>query len=104
MNKNIQTAIKVGAVALAILVSTGCASMKGENDALSARVDQLETNLAQAQSAADAAGANASEARQMASGAQSTPTPPHTAQKPTQACCDQTNDKLDRMFERGMAK
>jgi hypothetical protein len=104
MNKNIQTAIKVGAVALAIVVSTGCASMQSENDALSARVDQLEVNLAQALSTADAAGANASEARQMASGAQSTANQALNAANQSQACCDATNEKIDRMFERGMAK
>jgi F0F1-type ATP synthase membrane subunit b/b' len=104
MNKNFQTALKVGTVALAIMISTGCTSMKSESDALNARVDKLEADLAQAQSAADAAGANASEARQMASGAQSTANQALNAANQSQACCDATNEKIDRMFERGMSK
>ena len=104
MNKNIQTAAKIGAVFTAIAISTGCAGMTSEGDALNARVDQLEADLAQAQSAADAAGANASEARQMASGAQSTANQALNAANQAQACCDATNEKIDRMFERGMSK
>ena len=104
MNKNFQTAVKVGAVVMAIAIGSGCAGMKGEEDALNARVDQLEADLAQAQSAADAAGANASEARQMASGAQSTANQALNAANQSQACCDATNEKIDRMFERGMSK
>jgi len=104
MNKKFQTAAKVSAVALAVVISTGCASMQRENDALNARVDQLASDLANAQSAADAAGASASEARQMASGAQSPANQALNAANQAQACCDATNEKIDRMFQRGMSK
>ncbi len=105
MNKKFQTAVKAGMVALVILIATGCAAeLQSQNDALNARVDRLAADVAKAQSAADAAGASASEARQMASGAQSTANQALNAANQSQACCDATNEKIDRMFERGMAK
>lgn len=100
----IQTAIKASAVALTILITTGCASMQSEVDALNARVDALSSDVARAQSAADAAGATASEARQMSSGAQSTANQALNAANQGQACCDATNEKIDRMFQKGMSK
>jgi murein lipoprotein len=103
MNMKIQTAIKGTAIALAFLVATGCASTS-TMDELNARVDSLAADVARAQSAADAAGATASEARQMSSGAQSTANQALNAANQSQACCDATNEKIDRMFEKGMAK
>lgn len=105
MNKKFQTAVKAGVVALVILIATGCAATsQNEVDALNARVDRLSSDVAKAQSSADAAGANASESRQMASGAQSTANQALNAANQSQACCDATNEKIDRMFERGMSK
>ena len=101
----IQTAIKASAVALVILVTTGCsAELQSQVDALNARVDAMSSDVARAQSAADAAGATASEARQMSSGAQSTANQALNAANQGQACCDATNEKLDRMFQKGMSK
>jgi hypothetical protein len=105
MNMKIQTAIKASVVALVILLTTGCAAeLQNQTDALNARVDALASDVARAQSAADAAGATASEARQMASGAQSTANQALNAANQSQACCDATNEKIDRMFQKGMAK
>ena len=105
MNMKIQTAIKASAVALAILLTTGCSTeLQNQVDALNARVDSLSSDVARAQSAADAAGATASEARQMSSGAQSTANQALNAANQGQACCDATNEKIDRMFQKGMAK
>ena len=105
MDKKFQTAVKAGALALVIMVATGCsAELQSQVDAINARVDRLSSDVAKVQSSADAAGANASEARQMASGAQSTANQALNAANQGQACCDATNEKIDRMFERGMAK
>jgi len=104
MNMKIQTAIKGSAIALVFLVATGCAATQSNVDELSARVDALAADVARAQSAADAAGATASEARQMSSGAQSTANQALNAANQAQACCDATNEKIDRMFQKGMAK
>ena len=106
MNKTFKTVIKGGIIAaLAILLATGCsAELQSQVDALNARVDSLASDVARAQSAADAAGASVSEARQMASGAQSTANQALNAANQAQACCDATNEKADRMFQKGMSK
>ena len=105
MNKKFQTAIKGGAVALVIMLTTGCsAELQSQVDAMNARVDTMASDVARAVSAADAAGASASEARQMASGAQSTANQALNAANQSQACCDATNKKIDRMFQKGMSK
>lgn len=104
MNRTFQTVIKASAVTLAIILTAGCANMQSDVDALNARVESLASDVARAQSAADAAGASASEARQMASGAQSTANQALNAANQAQACCDATNEKIDRMFQKGMSK
>jgi len=105
MNEKFQTAIKAGVVAIVLTLTTGCAAeLQKQVDALNARVDSLSSDVAKAQSTADAAGAGASEARQMASGAQSTANQALNAANQSQACCDATNEKMDRMFQSGMSK
>ena len=101
MNMNIQSAMKGSAILLAALIASGCAATASNMDELSSRVDALAADVARAQSAADAAGATASEARQMSSGAQSTANQALNAANQAQACCDATNEKIDRMFEKG---
>jgi hypothetical protein len=46
----------------------------------------------------------ANEARQAASGAQSTANQALSAAQDAQACCDATNQRLDRMFEQQQQK
>lgn len=103
MSMKIQTAMKAGIIA-ALLIVTGCATNSTTIDELNARIDSLASDVASAKSAADAAGANASEARQMASGAQSTANQALNAANQGQACCDATNEKIDRMFQRSQSK
>ena len=98
----LQTALKGSLVAAVMLVASGCAST--QINELSARVDRVAQDAAAAKSAADAANAAASEARQIASGAQSTANQALNAANQAQACCDATNEKIDRMFERSQAK
>ena len=105
MNKKLQTVIKGSAVALAVMLTVGCsAELQSQVDASNARIDTLASDVARALSAADAAGASASEARQMSSGAQSTANQALNAANQAQACCDATNEKADRMFQKGMSK
>ena len=105
MTNTFQTAIKAGVVMLAMLVAAGCSTITTEQfEELSAKVDRLAADASQAKSAADAAGASASEARQMASGAQSTANQALNAANQSQACCDATNEKIDRMFQRSQSK
>jgi len=105
MSINFQTAIKGGLVALVIVMATGCAtSLQNQVDEINARLDTMSSDIARAQSSADAAGASASEARQMASGAQSTANEALAGAVEGLACCEATNEKMDRMFERSQAK
>jgi hypothetical protein len=102
---NTKIAIKAGVAALAVMLASGCTSgMKKEHEALTARVDQLAKDVASAKSAADAASASSSEASQKASSAQSTANQALNAANQSQACCDATNEKIDRMFKRSQAK
>ena len=102
---NTKNAIKVGVVALAMMMATGCTEkLEKDQQALAAKVDQLAKDVASAKSAADAASATASEAGQKASGAQSTANQALNAANQSQAGCDATNEKIDRMFKRSQAK
>jgi len=101
---NTKIAIKAGVVALAVMLAGCTGAMKKDVEALSARVDQMARDVASAKSAADAASASASEASQKASGAQSTANQALNAANQSQACCDATNEKIDRMFQRSQAK
>jgi hypothetical protein len=101
MSKTLQTMIKGSAVALVVMLTVGCATQSKETKT---ELGQIAADVARAQSAADAAGASAAEARQMASGAQSTANQALNAANQAQACCDATNEKVDRMFQKGMSK
>ena len=100
---NAKLAIQAGVAALAIMMATGCSNRK-EEEAMAAKVDQLSRDVASAKSAADAASAASSEASQKASSAQSTANQALNAANQSQACCDATNEKIDRMFKRSQAK
>ena len=105
MRTKIQTAIKGGTLALVMLMLTGCAAeLQRQVDEMNARIDRVAQDAAAAKSTADAAAASAGEARQAASGAQSTANQALNAANQAQACCDATNEKIDRMFERSQSK
>jgi hypothetical protein len=93
--------IKAGAVAVTLLLVTGCAgSMQSQIDALDARVD----DLAQAQSAEAASSATVGELRRLAISAQATADEALAAAILGIECCEATNEKIDRMFERSQSK
>jgi murein lipoprotein len=100
---NAKLALKAGVAALAVMMASGCASTT-KIEELSAKVDQLAKDVAAAKSAADAASAASADAGQKASSAQSTANQALNAANQSQACCDATNEKIDRMFKRSQAK
>ncbi|MBM4196210.1 MAG: hypothetical protein FJ197_03790 [Gammaproteobacteria bacterium] len=100
---NTKHLLKAGVVALAVTMAAGCASTT-QIEELSAKVDQLSRDVAAAKSAADAANASAADAAQKAGSAQSTANQALNAANQSQACCDATNEKIDRMFKRSQAK
>jgi hypothetical protein len=100
MNTKIQTVIKAGAVAIALLLATGCSGLQSQIDALDARVD----DLAQGQSAEAASLATVGELRRLAISAQATADEALAAAILGIECCEATNEKIDRMFERSQSK
>jgi murein lipoprotein len=100
MNMKVQTAIKVSAIALAMVLATGCTGMQNQIDALETKVGQLEQQVA----SANANSANASTALQAAEAAQATADEALVVAAEGVACCDATNEKIDRMFQRSQSK
>jgi hypothetical protein len=100
MDSKIQTAIKVCVVALVMVMATGCTGMQNDIDALKTRVDLLEQEVA----AANAAAANSTAALQAAENAQVTADEALVVAAEGIACCDATNEKVDRMFQRSQSK
>jgi hypothetical protein len=105
MTDKLQTALRVGALTACMAIASGCATITQEQlDAVRATAEQAATDASAASSTASAAQRTANEARQMASGAQSTANQALSAANGSQACCDATNEKIDRMFQRSMSK
>jgi hypothetical protein len=100
MDSKIQTAIKGCVVALVMVMATGCTGMQSDIDALKTRVDLLEQEVA----AANAAAANSTAALQAAENAQLTADEALVVAAEGIACCDATNEKVDRMFQRSQSK
>ncbi len=100
MSTKIQTVIKAGAVAVTLLLVTGCAGLQSQIDALDARVD----DLARAQSASAASSATVGDLRRQAAAAQATADEALAAAILGIECCEATNEKIDRMFERSQSK
>jgi len=103
MNMSIlKTTIAVILVALA-----GCASQK-DLDATRAVADRAVQDAAAAKAAADAAMAAAnsaaSQGKAAAAAAQSTANQALQAAQASQACCDATNEKMTRMFQKSVSK
>ncbi len=97
---------KIVAVA-AVATLAGCTDLKplqAEIDSLKTQVSSLQTQVAAAKSSADAANGAAASAASAANGAQSTANQALSAAQASQACCDATNEKIDRMFKRSISK
>lgn len=98
MTNQVKNALRTAAFVCGLAVAAGCASVTPEE------LDAVRATAESAQNAADAAQRTANEARQLASGAQSTANQALSAAQDAQACCDATNQRLDRMFEQSQAK
>jgi len=99
--------IKALTVSAAALLATGCVSTSTFNDYVAkndAAVAAAAQSATAAKSSADAAAASASSAANAVSGAQSTANQALQAAQGAQACCDATNEKIDRAFKRSMGK
>ncbi len=97
MNNKVQTAIKVSAITLAMVVLSGCAANEARLDALETQHGLMEQEVAAAKS-------SAASAQQAAESAQAAADAALKAANESQACCDATNEKVDRMFQRSQSK
>jgi hypothetical protein len=97
MATKIQAALRAAAIVSGFAI-VGCASVKPE------QLDMVRATAEAAQNAANAAQRTATQAQQTASGAQSTANQALQAAQAAQACCDATNQRLDRMFEQKQKK
>lgn len=94
-------------LALTCGAASACTDLKplqADIDGLKSQVTSLQTAVAGAKQSADSAGSAAQSASQAASAAQSTANQATAAAQSSQSCCDTTNEKLDRMFKRSVAK
>jgi hypothetical protein len=85
---------KLAALIGGVLLAAGCAHPVSEDD-----LNAVRATAEAAQSAANDAARVANEARQAASTAQSAANQALSAAQDAQACCDATNQRVDRMFE-----
>lgn len=106
MKTAITKTLTVGVAALMLAVASGCTSQEtlAKIDAADAAAKAAAQDAAAAKSAADAAAASASSAANAASAAQSTANQALQAAQGAQACCDATNEKIDRAFKKSMGK
>lgn len=93
MTMNLTGVLRATALVIGAAVATGCASVTTE------QLEEVRGIAESAQNAADAAQRAANDAQQAASSAQSTANQALQAAQAAQACCDATNQRVDRMFD-----
>jgi len=99
--------VKTLTVTAAALLATGCVSsseFQQHVTSADAAVKAAQQDAAAAKAAAEAAQAAANSASSAASAAQSTANQAMQAAQGAQACCDATNEKIDRAFKKSMGK
>ena len=91
--------MKLAALVGGVLLVAGCAHPVSLDDLI-----EVRSAAQAAQGSANDALRVANEARQLAQGAQSTANSALSAAQDAQACCDATNQRIDRMFEEQVSK
>ena len=98
--------IALTAAMIMMLGLSGCATTEAVNRA-QATADEAKSLAQQAASdaaAAKAAAADAADAKRMAANAQNTANSAAQAAAGAQSCCNANSEKLERMFQKSMAK
>ena len=103
MKNIVSTTLKAGVAALALVAASGCVSQKTV-DEIKATADKAVQDAAAAKAAADSAASAAQSAKSAADSAQSAANQALQAAQASQACCDATNEKIDRMFKKSVSK
>lgn len=106
MKNAIVKTLTAGAAALIVATATGCANqdLVTRLSAVEAAAKAAAQDAAAAKAAADAASSSASSAASAATAAQGTANQALQAAQASQACCDATNEKIDRAFKRSLGK
>jgi hypothetical protein len=110
MNNIVAKTMKAGTAALALVIAAGCQSSKALDEvrALAQSADQkaasAQSSADQARAAAQAADRKADVAKSAADAAQSTANQALQAAQAAQAGVDASNEKIDRMFKKTVAK
>jgi hypothetical protein len=103
MKNMISTSLKAGVAAIVLVAASGCVSQKAV-DEIKQTADKAVQDAAAAKAAADAAASAAQSAKSSADSAQSAANQALQAAQAGQACCDATNEKIDRMFKKSVSK
>ncbi len=93
-------------ISAAVLVS-GCTDLKplqAQIDDLKTQVSRNSSDIAATKASADSAATDARSASQSAAAAQSASNQALAAAQASQSCCDATNEKMERMFQRSVSK
>jgi len=103
MKNVISTSLKAGVAALILVAASGCVSQKYV-DGIKATAEKAVQDAAAAKAAADSAASAAQSAKSSADSAQSAANQALQAAQASQACCDATNEKIDRAFKKSVSK
>ena len=96
--------LSVMALVVGLASCTDLKPLEKEIANLKAQMTRLQSDTQAAHRAAEQAEGSAASASQAAAGAQSTANQAVAAAQSSHACCDTTNEKVDRMFRRSVAK
>jgi hypothetical protein len=88
----------------ALVACTDLKPLEAEVSSLKSQVVRLQSESEAIRKSADDAASAAHSASQVAAGAQSTANQAMAGAQSSQACCDATNEKIDRMFKRALVK
>lgn len=103
MKNMISTSLKAGIAAVVLVAASGCVSQETV-DEIRATAEKAVQDAAAAKAAADSAASAAQSAKSAADSAQSAANQALQAAQAGQACCDATNEKIDRMFKKSVSK
>lgn len=91
--------------AVTLSIAGGCATVsKAEFEAVRATADRAAADAAAARSSADGAATAAAKAQSTADAAQSAADAAKASAEEANACCRDTQTKIDRMFKKSMYK
>jgi uncharacterized protein HemX len=98
MQNTLKNVARVSAVALALSVAAGCATVSTQD------FEQLRQEATEARAAADQANRAANEAKTLASQANDKGDRALRAADDANRCCQETKESIDRMFKQTMQK